>query len=98
MLAAAITLLLDGDSGTGGNQNPADGTIAADFGTESGNGTVTVTFTTTSNATAKQVVLTRAAEDDTAVGGAAATADADISAYLDVPDVTQASSDTVQNT
>ena len=96
--ASSITLDLDGDSGTNGEQNPADGTVTTDFGTESGNGTVVVTFTALANGVdVKQVVLTKAAEDNTA-GGADAIADADIFAFLDVADVTLNTNDTVQYT
>ena len=97
--ALSITLLLDGDSGTNGDQNPADGTVTTDFGTESGNGTVVVTFTAQANGVkVKQVVLTKAAEDNTLVGGADAIADADIFSYLDVADITLNTNDTVQYT
>ena len=98
VLAASIALTLDGDSGTGGDQNPADGTVTTDFGTESGNGTVGVTFTATGSVTIKQIVLTRATEDDTLVGGAVAIADADIFAYVDVPDISLTTNDTVTYT
>lgn len=98
VLASSITLLLDGDSGTGGEQNPADGTVTTDFGTETGNGTVDVTFTATGSADIRQIVLTRATEDDTLVGGAAAIADADIFSYIDVPDISLSASDTVTYT
>ncbi len=98
MLSTSITLLLDGDSGTGGEQNPADGTVTTDFCTETGNGTVDVTFTATGSADIKQIVLTRAAEDDTLVGGAAAIADSDIFSYVDVPDISLSASDTVTYT
>ena len=98
VLSTSITLLLDGDSGTGGEQNPADGTVTTDFGTESGNGTVAVTFTATGAADIFQIVLTRSVEDDTLVGGAAAIADADIFAYVDVPDISLSASDTVTYT
>ena len=97
--ASSITLTLDGDSGTVGNQNPADGAVTTDFGTESGNGTVVVTFTAQADGVdVKQVVLTKADEDDTAQAGADAIADADIFAYLDVPDVALNTNDTVQYT
>ena len=96
--ASSITLLLDGDSGTNGNQNPADGTVTTDFGTESGNGTVVVTFTAQSDGVdIKQVVLTKASEDNTS-GGASAITEADIFSYLDVADVTLNTNDTVQYT
>ncbi len=96
--ASSITLLLDGDSGTNGNQNPADGTVTTDFGTESGNGTVVVTFTAQSDSVdIKQVVLTKASEDNT-IGGASDITDADIFSFLDVPDVTLNTNDTVQYT
>ncbi len=98
VLDTSITLLLDGDSGTNGNQNPADGTVTTDFGTESGNGTVVVTFTAQSDSVdIKQVVLTKASEDNT-IGGASAITDADIFSFLDVPDVTLNTNDTVQYT
>lgn len=97
--ASSITLQLDGDSGTGGEQNPADGAVATDFGSENGNGTVQVTFTATSDGVqVLQIGLTRAAEDDTLVGGANAISDAEIFAYVDVPDITLNTNDTVQYT
>ena len=96
-LSTSITLLLDGDSGTGGEQNPADGTVVTDFGTENGNGTIQVTFTATANGVSVlQIVLTRAVEDDTLVGGANAITDAETFAYVDVPDITLNTNDTVQ--
>lgn len=59
--AADIELLLDGDSGASGEQNPADGTVVTDFGAESGNGAIAITFTATGAADVKQIALTRAA-------------------------------------
>jgi hypothetical protein len=98
-LSTSVTLLLDGDSGTGGEQNPADGAVVTDFGTENGNGTVQVTFTATSNGVqVTQIVLTRALEDDTLSGGANAITDAETFAYVDVPDITLNTNDTVQYT
>lgn len=98
-LSTSVTLLLDGDSGTGGEQNPADGTVVTDFGTENGNGTVQVTFTATANGVSVlQIVLTRADEDNTLVGGANAITDAETFAYVDVPDITLNNNDTVQYT
>ena len=98
--AASITLNLDGNSGTNGYQNPADGTVTTDFGTESGNGTVVVLFTAQANSVSvKQVVLTKADENKTDSGpGAVAIPDADIFSYLDVADVTLNIADTVQYT
>lgn len=98
VLASSVTLNLDGDSGTAGEQNPADGTVTTDFATEAGNGTVQVEFTATGSADIEQIVLTRAVEDDTLVGGAAAIADADIFAYVDVPNISLAASDSVTYT
>ncbi len=98
-LSTSITLLLDGDSGTGGEQNPADGTVVTDFGTENGNGTIQVTFTATANGVSVlQIVLTRADEDNTLVGGANPITDAETFAYVDVPDITLNTNDTVQYT
>ena len=98
-LSTSITLLLDGDSGAGGEQNPADGAVVTDFGTENGNGTVQVTFTATANGVSvEQIVLTRADEDNTLVGGANAITDAETFAYVDVPDITLNTNDTVQYT
>ena len=85
--ATSITLLLDGNDGSSGDYNPADGTVSSpsDGG---GQGTVSVTFTAQGAAEVKQIVLTKADEDKTSGGGgAAAIADADILSYLDVPDV-----------
>lgn len=99
VLAGSIVLNLDGDSGTGGNQNPADGAVATDFGADAGKGTITVTFTAKADSVSvKQIVLTKATEDDTAVSNGTAVADADIFAYVDVPDVTLNTNDTVQYT
>ena len=98
-LSTSITLLLDGDSGTGGEQNPADGAVVTDFGTENGNGTIQVTFTATANGVqVLQIVLTKAVEDDTLVGGANAITDDETFAYVDVPDITLNTNDTVQYT
>lgn len=96
VLAGSITLNLDGDSGTVGNQNPADDdSIGAP---SNGDGTIDVTFTAQADSVnVKQIVLTKAAEDDTS-DGAVAIADADIFAYVDVPDVTLDTNDTVQYT
>ena len=95
----SITDDLDGDSGIAGDQNQADGTVTTDFGTETGNGTVAVTFTAQLNAVSvKQVVLTKAAVDDTSQGPNPTVVDADILAYQDVPDVTLNTNDTVQYT
>ncbi|MBI4307055.1 MAG: hypothetical protein HY678_12115 [Chloroflexi bacterium] len=99
VLAGSIALNLDGDSGTSGNQNPADGTVTTQFSTDPGQGTISVTFTAkVDSVSVKQIVLTKAVEDDTAVGNGAAIADADIFAYVDVPDVTLNTNDTVQYT
>ncbi len=43
-------------------------------------------------------MLTRATEDDTLIGGAAAIADADIFSYVDVPDISLSASYTVTYT
>jgi hypothetical protein len=99
VLAGSIALNLDGDPGTPGNQNPADGTVATDFGTDPGKGTITVTFTAQADSvTVKQIVLTKATEDNTGTSNGTAIADADIFAYVDVPDVTLNTNDTVQYT
>ena len=97
VLSTSIELLLDGDGGTGGDQNPADGTVTTDFGSETGNGTVAVTFTATGAADVLQIVLTKATEDDT-TDGALAIVDADIFAYVDVPDISLTTNDTVTYT
>lgn len=95
---ASMTKKLDGDSGTAGNQNPADGAVTTDFGTETGNGTVSVTFTATGdNVSVLQVVLTKSVENDTLAGNLS-IADADIFAFQDLPDVTLNTNDTVQYT
>ena len=95
---ASMTKKLDGDSGTAGNQNPADGAVTTDFGTETGNGTVSVTFTATGdNVSVLQVVLTKSVENDTLAGNLNIT-DADIFAFQDLPDVTLNTNDTVQYT
>lgn len=97
VLSTSIALLLDGDSGTGGNQNPADGVITTDFGSENGNGTVVVTFTAAGSVTIAQIVLTRSIEDETG-DGTLAIADNNIFAYIDVPDVSLGNGDSVQYT
>ena len=97
VLAGSIALNLDGDSAVSTtHENPADGTV----GTPSaGDGTVQVTFTARLDSVdVKQVVLTKSAEDDTAGGGALAIADADIFAYVDVPNIVLNTGDTVQYT
>lgn len=99
VVAGSIALNLDGDSGTAGNQNPADGVVTTDFGADPGKGTVVVTFTAKiDSVTVKQIVLTKSAEDDTAVSNGTTITDADIFAYVDVPDVTLNTNDTVQYT
>jgi len=100
VLSTSITLNLDGDSATGGiEENPVDGAVVTDFGTENGNGTIQATFTATANGVlVLQIVLTRADEDDTLIGGANAITDAQIFAYVDVPDITLNTNDTVQYT
>ncbi len=96
---ASITKKLDGNSGLGGNQNPADGTVTTDFGTETGNGTVSVTFTATGDSVlVQQVVLTKSVENDTVANSNLAIADADIFAFQDLPNVTLNTNDTVQYT
>jgi hypothetical protein len=98
-LAGSITLNLDGDPGTPGNQNPADGTVTSEFGSDPGRGTISVTFTAKADSVSvKQIVLTKSAEDDTSVSNGKAIPDADIFAYVDVPDVTLNTNDTVQYT
>ena len=57
-----------------------------------------VTFTAQSDGVdVKQIVLTKAAEDDTS-DGAVAIADGDIFSYVDVPDIVLNTNDTVQYT
>ncbi len=93
--ATSITLLLDGNDGSSGDHNPADGTVSSPSD-GSGQGTVSVTFTAQGAAEVKQIVLTKADENDTTVGlGAAAIADANILSYLDVPDVSLNNTDSV---
>jgi len=95
---ASMTKKLDGNSSLGGNQNPADGAVTTDFGTEPGNGTVSVTFTATGdNVSILQVVLTKSLENDT-VAGNLPIADADIFAFQALPSVTLNTNDTVQYT
>ncbi|GEM_PF-4375982 len=67
--AASVTLLLDGDTGAAGNQNPAQGTNpdSAALGT----GKVQATFTATGAATIRQLGLVNTAVDDTTAGGGA---------------------------
>jgi hypothetical protein len=98
-LSSSITLLLDGDSGTGGDQNPSDGAVATDFGSENGNGTVQVTFTAASDGVqVTQIVLTRAIEDDTTDSGANAIPNEETFAYVDMPDITLSTNDKVRYT
>jgi hypothetical protein len=99
VLAGSITLNLDGDLGTPGHQNPADGVVATDFSSDPGKGTISVTFTAQADGvTVKQIVLTKVPADNTAVSNGKAIADGDIFAYVDVPDVTLNTNDTVQYT
>jgi hypothetical protein len=99
VVAGSIALNLDGDSATAGNQNPADGAVTTDFGADPGKGTIVVTFTAKADSvTVKQIVLTKSAEDDTAVSNGTTITDADLFAYVDVPDVTLNTNDTVQYT
>ena len=93
--AASLTLLLDGNGGQPGDQNPADGSVAPPSD-GSGQGTISVTFTAQDAAEVKQIVLTKAAEDNTITdGGAEPVADADILSYVDVPDISLNSGDSV---
>ena len=97
---SSITEDLDGDSAvTTTHENPADGTVTAPTD-GSGQGTIVVTFTARADGVqVKQVVLTKAGEDDTSGGGPnPAIADSDILAYQDVSDVTLSTDDTVQYT
>ena len=64
----------------------------------SGQGTVAVTFTAQGVAEVQQLVLTKANEDNTAAGGAVAIPDTDIFSYVDVPDISLNSGDTVAYT
>lgn len=99
VLASSLALNLDGKSATSGNQNPAEGTVATDFGADPGRGSITVTFTAKADSvTVRQIVLTKAGENDTVAAGGVAIADADIFAYVDVPDVSLNTDDTVQYT
>lgn len=98
VLSTSITTNLDGSGNDATHQNPADGTVNTDFGTENGNGTVVVTFTSkASSVSVTQIVLTRKAADDTA-DGTVAIADNEIFAYIDVPDVSLDTGDSVQYT
>ena len=98
--ADSLTDNIDGNVGECTSyENPADGTVATDFGTETGNGTVTVTFTACNDSVdVMQIVLTKAAEFNNAAGGGVAIADDDIFAYVDVPDIVLNTGDTVQYT
>ena len=90
---------LDGDGGIAGDQNPAAGSVTTDFGTETGNGAVAVTFTAKiDGVSVKQVLLSKGAVDDTTQGPNPAIADSDILSFQDVPDVTLNTNDTVQYT
>jgi hypothetical protein len=95
--AASITLNLDGDSGDPGDQNPANGVVGAPSD-GSGQGTVSVTFTAQGSADVRQLVLTKATEDNTADAGAVAIADADIFSFVDVPDISLNTGDSVAYT
>lgn len=100
VLAASITDTLDGSgSDCTTSHNPNDGTFTDGTGSESGNGTIAVTFTACANGlTVAQIVLTNAAPDNNNTTGGSAIADAAIFAYVDVPDVNLNSGDTVQYT
>lgn len=97
VVAASIALTLDG-SAVAGDQNPANGTVATDFGTESGNGTVVVTFTATGSTNVRQIVLTKNSDDRTDNNGAADISDSNIFAYVDVQDVALNPNDSVTYT
>jgi hypothetical protein len=88
---------LDGDSGAPGDQNPADGVVSAP-NDGSGQGTVAVTFTAQGAAEVQQLVITKAADDNTAAAGAVAIPDADIFSFVDVPDISLNNGDTVAYT
>ena len=96
----AITENLDGDSGTGGNQNPADDSdgAATDFGTESGNGQVAVTFTAQAvSVNVTQIFLTKDTEQ-TISGAGTNIPDSEVFAYVDVPDIILNTGDSVTYT
>lgn len=98
ILANNVTTNLDGDLDTAGNQNPAKGTVNTLFDSQVGAGTVQVTFTAESDdVTIKQIALTRNAAADT-TGGTTAISSDDIFSYVDVPNVTLNTGDTVQYT
>lgn len=98
VVSGSVALLLDGSGDDGTHENPADGVVTTAFGTERGNGTVVVTFTAKGAVTIEQIVLTSVAEDDTASGGAVALPDPEIFAYIDVPNVSLGTGDSVQYT
>lgn len=100
--ANTVTLTLDGDSGTGGDQNPA----GADNGTgnaivtptdNSGSGTIAVTFTAGGTVSVKQILLVNTVETDSS-GTPIIIPEADVLAFVDVPDVALTSGDTVKYT
>lgn len=93
--AASLALTLDGDTGTAGDQNPADDDTLPT--PTAGDGSIIVTFAASASTTIKQIALTKAAEQDTSAGQAL-IADDDIFAYIDVPDITLGSGDSVQYT
>ncbi len=98
---AALTIMVGGPQAAFDRVKPLFEIMGKNItlvGTENGNGTVIVTFTSTGAVTIDQIVLTRATEDDTLVGGANPITDAEIFAYIDVPNVSLGSGDSVQYT
>jgi len=98
ILANNVTTNLDGDPDTAGSQNPAKGTVNTLFDSQVGAGTVQITFTAESdNVAIKQIALTRNAAADT-TGGTTGISSDDIFSYVNVPNVTLNTGDTVQYT
>ena len=97
--AASLCDNLDGSGDGAGTlkNNPQTGTVAEV--SESGNGTIIVTFVADGAAvTVAQIVLTKRGNFDNAGAGGVAIVDSDILAYQDVPDVNLADADSVQYT
>lgn len=98
-LATSLCDNLDGSGDGAGTlkNNPQTGTVAEV--SESGNGTIIVTFVADGGAvTVAQIILTKRGNFDNTGAGGVAIVDADILAYQDVPDVNLADADSVQYT
>jgi hypothetical protein len=98
-LAADLCDNLDIEAGSPGGTKFANGVGAVAEISETGNGTIILTFEADgASVTITQIVLNKAAAFDNTGTGGVAIVDADILAYQDVADVALADTDTVQYT